>query len=61
MKPDESFFIFIMPDSIKSFTKTLTPLGYLGDPAKTDTTGAREFLEESCRMMADAIARSLQK
>lgn len=43
----------------RSDTKTLTPLGYLGDPAKTDTTGAREFLEESCRMMADAIARSL--
>jgi creatinine amidohydrolase len=45
----------------RSDTKTLTPLGYLGDPAKTNTTGAKEYMEESCRMMAVAIARSLNQ
>jgi len=45
----------------RSETKALTPLGYLGDPASTDTTGAREFLDETCRMMAEAIAESFRK
>ena len=39
--------------------KKVTPLGYLGDPAKFDAAAARKNGEESCRMMADAIAQAL--
>jgi creatinine amidohydrolase len=41
--------------------KKVTPLGYLGDPAKFDAPGAKKNVEDSCRMMADAIAGVLGK
>ncbi len=41
--------------------KKVTPLGYLGDPAKFDAPASRKNVEDSCRMMADAIAASLSK
>jgi len=36
--------------------KKVTPLGYLGDPAKFDAPETKKNVEDSCRMMADAIA-----
>jgi len=36
--------------------KKVTPQGYLGDPAKYDAAKAKKEVEESCRMMAEAIA-----
>jgi len=36
--------------------KKVTPLGYLGDPARFNAVEARKNVEESCRMMAEAIA-----
>ncbi len=39
--------------------KKVTPLGYLGDPAKFDAAAARKNVEDSCRMMAEAIAEAL--
>jgi len=41
--------------------KKVTPQGYLGDPAKYDAAEAKKEVEESCRMMADAIAGFLDK
>jgi creatinine amidohydrolase len=41
--------------------KKVTPLGYLGDPAKYNAPEARKNVEDNCRMMADAIAASLGK
>jgi len=41
--------------------KKVTPQGYLGDPAKFDAAKARKETEESCRMMAEAIASILDK
>jgi creatinine amidohydrolase len=41
--------------------KKVTPLGYLGNPAKFDAREAKKNLEDSCRMMADAIAGVLGK
>ena len=41
--------------------KRVTPQGYLGDPAKFDAAKARKETEESCRMMAEAIAGILDK
>jgi creatinine amidohydrolase len=41
--------------------KKVTPLGYLGDPAKFNAPEAKKNVEDSCRMMADAIAASLSK
>ena len=35
--------------------------GYLGDPAKFDAVKAKKDAEESCRMMAEAIAGFLKK
>lgn len=39
--------------------KKVTPLGYLGDPAKYDAAAAKKNVEDSCRMMAEAIAEAL--
>ena len=39
--------------------KRVTPLGYLGNPAKFDAAAARKNVEDSCRMMAEAIAMPL--
>lgn len=39
--------------------KKVTPLGYLGDPAKFDAAAAKKNVEDSCRMMAEAIADAL--
>jgi creatinine amidohydrolase len=39
--------------------KKVTPLGYLGDPAKFDPPRARKNVEDSCRMIAEAIAATL--
>lgn len=36
--------------------KKVTPLGYLGDPARFNALEAKKNVEDSCRMMADAIA-----
>ena len=36
--------------------KRVTPQGYLGDPAKFDAAKAGKEMEDSCRMMAEAIA-----
>jgi creatinine amidohydrolase len=36
--------------------KKVTPLGYLGDPAKFNAAEAKKNIEDSCRLMADAIA-----
>lgn len=41
--------------------KKLTPLGYMGDPARFDAAKAKNEMEASCRMMADAIAAALGK
>jgi creatinine amidohydrolase len=41
--------------------KKVTPLGYLGDPSKFDAESGRKDMEESCRLMADAIADYLKK
>jgi creatinine amidohydrolase len=41
--------------------KKVTPLGYLGDPAKFDAPEAKKNVEDSCRMIADAIAGVLGK
>jgi creatinine amidohydrolase len=42
-------------------TKKVTPLGYLGDPAKFDAEAGRKDMEKTCRWMAEAIAESLKK
>jgi creatinine amidohydrolase len=36
--------------------RKVTPLGYVGDPAKYDTERARKGIQDWCRMMAEAIA-----
>jgi len=36
--------------------KKVTPLGYLGDPARFNAPKAKKNVEDSCRMMAEAIA-----
>jgi creatinine amidohydrolase len=41
--------------------RTTTPQGYVGDPAKYDAAEAKGFVEEWCRMMAEAIAGHLAK
>jgi creatinine amidohydrolase len=41
--------------------KKVTPLGYLGDPAKFDAAEAKKNVEESCRMMAEAIVEAMRK
>jgi len=41
--------------------KKVTPLGYLGDPARFDAEEGRKSLEDGCRMMADAIVGILEK
>jgi creatinine amidohydrolase/Fe(II)-dependent formamide hydrolase-like protein len=41
--------------------KKVTPQGYLGDPAKYDAAKAKKEVEESCRLMADAITGFLGK
>jgi creatinine amidohydrolase len=41
--------------------KKVTPQGYLGDPAKYDAAKAKKEVEESCRMMAEAIADFMTK
>ena len=41
--------------------KKVTPQGYLGDPAKYDAAKAKKETEESCRMMAEAIADFMTK
>ena len=41
-------------------TLKITPLGYLGDPAKTDPAWGKKFIRELCRMMADAIHKNLK-
>ena len=40
--------------------KKATPLGYLGDPSKFDAEAGRKDMEESCRLMADAIFNYLK-
>ncbi|MFC2156998.1 creatininase family protein [Acidobacteriota bacterium] len=42
-------------------TKKVTPLGYLGDPAKYDAKAGKKDIEDTCRNMAEAIAGSLKK
>jgi creatinine amidohydrolase len=41
--------------------KKVTPQGYLGDPAKYNAAKAKKEVEESCRMMAEAIADFMTK
>jgi creatinine amidohydrolase len=41
--------------------KKVTPQGYLGDPAKLDASKAQRETEDSCRLMADAIAGFLRR
>ena len=41
--------------------RKVTPLGYVGDPAKYDTEKTRTFVEKWCRMMAEAIAAAAAK
>ena len=41
--------------------KKVTPLGYLGDPARFDASDAKTYIETSCRMMADSIQAFLRK
>ncbi|MEN6311013.1 MAG: creatininase family protein, partial [Acidobacteriota bacterium] len=38
-----------------------TPLGYVGDPARYDAEKARNFVQDWCRMMAEAIASYMAK
>jgi len=40
--------------------RKVTPLGYVGDPAKSNAEEARALVQEWCRMMADAIAGFLR-
>jgi creatinine amidohydrolase len=42
-------------------TKTVTPLGYLGDPASFDSEKSKKFHEAYCGMIADAIEAHLKK
>ncbi|MGB2907778.1 MAG: hypothetical protein WBB73_11765 [Candidatus Aminicenantaceae bacterium] len=41
--------------------KTVTPLGYAGDPAAFDIEAAKQYVEEVTTNMAEAIAGELQK
>jgi hypothetical protein len=41
--------------------RKVTPLGYVGDPAKYDAGQVRTFVEKWCRMMAEAIAAAVTK
>lgn len=41
--------------------KKVTPLGYLGDPASFDPAAGKKYMEDICRMMADAIEEALKK
>jgi creatinine amidohydrolase/Fe(II)-dependent formamide hydrolase-like protein len=43
---------------LKDARKT-TPLGYFGDPANYNIEDSRAYLQEWCRMMAEAIAAYL--
>ncbi len=47
-------------DWVKDMEK-ITPLGYLGDPAGFDAAESKKYLEDSCRMVAEAIASSLHR
>jgi creatinine amidohydrolase len=41
--------------------RKVTPLGFVGDPAKYDVEEARAYVPEWCRMMAEAIAAHMGK
>jgi creatinine amidohydrolase len=41
--------------------RKVTPLGYLGDPAKFDVAEGRAYVHEWCRLMAEAIAEYMAK
>jgi len=41
--------------------RRVTPLGYFGDPAGFDAAEAREYFEESCKMIADSIENQLKE
>ena len=41
--------------------KKITPLGYMGDPAKIDVSMGKKDLKDNCRMMAEAIANYMGK
>ena len=41
--------------------RQVTPLGYVGDPARYNTDEAKKFMEDWCRMMAEAIAGLMAK
>lgn len=39
--------------------RSVTPQGYLGDPAGFDAEAAREYLEADCKMIADSIEKQM--
>jgi creatinine amidohydrolase len=41
--------------------RRVTPLGYLGDPASFNAAEGKKYLEDTCKMIADSIERSLKK
>jgi creatinine amidohydrolase len=41
--------------------RRVTPLGYFGDPASFNTAEGKKYLEDTCKMIADSIERSLKK
>jgi len=41
--------------------RRVTPLGYLGDPASFNPAEGKKYLEDTCKMIAASIERSLRK